>query len=465
MSAQPGAAALAAEPLRSASDVVRLFEALAAAEPSRRRPPDALALQPSRELLARIGDPQRALRCIHIAGSKGKGSTALLCEAILGAADLRVGTFTSPHLERWTERYRVGGREVDEGNKGEFVAAAEHVRPHLAALLGATHPPGCFDFATAIAFSLFAHAGVDVAVIEVGLGGRLDPTNVVHPLVSCITSIELEHTDRLGNTLAAIAVEKAGIIKPWVPVVIGDLPREAVAVVEAQATRCAAPLHRLGIEFAADVTRASAEGIAVHLDWGPLALDLTMPVLGPHLAGNAALALACIRQADLLPVAQLADAARRGLARAELPGRTEILGRSPWVVADGAHTESSARALMRSLDVLDCRERHMVVSISSGKDLAALLPILAAKASSFVATRADRQRSLEPGAIANWVRNHFPGIPVRVVDDPVEAVTTTLVHVPDDSLMCVTGSVYAAGAARAALALPAVERHGPGNLS
>lgn len=449
MSAQPGAVSLAAAPLRSTSDVVRLFEALAAAEPSRRRPPDALALQPARELLARIGSPQQALRCIHIAGSKGKGSTALLCEAILGAADLRVGTFTSPHLQRWTERYRVGGREVGEA---EFVAAAERVRPHLAALLGATHPPGCFDFATALAFSLFAHAGVDVAVIEVGLGGRLDPTNVVHPLVSCITSIELEHTDRLGNTLAAIAGEKAGIVKPWVPVVIGDLPREAVAVVETQATRCAAPLHRLGIEFAAAVTRTSAEGMAVHLDCGPLALDLTMPVLGPHLAGNAALALACIRHADLLPVAQLADAARRGLARAVLPGRTEILGRSPWVVADGAHTESSARALMRALDVLDCRERHMVVSISSGKDLAILLPILAANASSFVATRADRQRSLEPGAIADWVRQRYPDLPVRIIEDPQQAVRDTLIDLPPDALMCVTGSVYAAGAARAVLA-------------
>ncbi|MBD5804703.1 Folylpolyglutamate synthase [Azoarcus sp. Aa7] len=451
MSAQPSVAALAAEPLRSTGDVVRLFEALAAAEPFRRRPPDALALQPAGELFARIGDPQRTLRCIHIAGSKGKGSTALLCEAILGAADLRVGTFTSPHLQRWTERYRIGGREVGEGDEGELVAAAERVRPHLAALLGAPHPPGCFDFATAIAFSLFEHARVDVAVIEVGLGGRLDPTNVVHPLVSCITSIELEHTDRLGNTLAAIAGEKAGIIKPWVPVVIGDLPREAVAVVEERTTRCAAPLHRLGIEFAAEVKRTSAEGMAVHLDCGPLALDLTMPVLGPHLAGNAALALACIRHADLLPIAQLADAARRGLARAVLPGRTEILRRSPWVVADGAHTETSARALMRSLEVLDCRERHMVVSISSGKDLATLLPILASKASSLVATRADRQRSLEPVAIADWVRQRFPDLPVRVIEDPEQAVRDTLIDLPPDSLMCVTGSVYAAGAARAVL--------------
>ncbi|WP_407280747.1 cyanophycin synthetase [Aromatoleum evansii] len=443
-------AVAAAQPLRHADDLARLIDALVAAEPLRPYPPAALAPQPVGELLARIGNPERALRCIHVAGSKGKGSTVLLCEAILGAAGLRVGSYTSPHLQRYSERYRVGGREIGEAG---FVAAAERVRPHLAALLSDPHPPGFFDFATAIAFALFESERVDVALIEVGLGGRRDPTNVISPLVSCITSIELEHTDRLGTTLAAIAGEKAGIIKPWVPVVIGELPREAFALVETQATTCAAPLHRLGIEFAAEVTRADAEGLALRLDCGPLALDLALPVLGPHLAGNAAMALACIRHADLLPLPQLADAARRGLAQVTLPGRTEILRRAPWVVADGAHTEASTLALMRSLEVLPSSERHMVVSISSGKDLATLLPILASKAASLVVTRADRQRSLEPITIADWVRQRFPDLPVRIIDDPLQAVRDTLIDLPPDSLMCVTGSVYAAGAARAVLAV------------
>ncbi|QTQ38592.1 Dihydrofolate synthase/folylpolyglutamate synthase [Aromatoleum petrolei] len=412
-------------------------------------PPAELALQPVSRLLARIGNPQRALRSIHVAGSKGKGSTVLLCEAILGAAGLRVGSYTSPHLQRYSERYRVGGREIDEAG---FVAAAERVRPHLAELLHDAYPPGFFDFATAIAFALFASERVDVALIEVGLGGRRDPTNIVSPLVSCITSIELEHTDRLGTTLAAIAGEKAGIIKPWTPVVIGELPREAFAVVEAQATRCAAALHRLGTEFATEVMRADTNGLALRVDCGPLALDLALPVLGPHLAGNAAMAIACIRHADLLPLPQLAEAARHGLAQVALPGRTEILRRAPWVVADGAHTETSARALMRALDTLSCRERHLVVSISSGKDLATLLPILASKADSLVATRADRQRSLDPIVIVGWLRQRYPDLPVRIIEDPQQAVRETLLDLPPDALLCVTGSVYAAGAARAVLA-------------
>ncbi len=448
MNTRPDVAALASEPLRQSGDVVRLFEALAAAEPGRRRPPPGLALQPVSELLARVGNPHRGLRCIHIAGSKGKGSTALLCEAILTAAGLRVGTYTSPHLQRWSERFRVGGREVGEA---ELVAAAERLRPQLAALSDAEHPPGFFDFLTATAFALFEQAGVDVAVIEVGLGGRLDATNVVQPLVSCITSIELEHTERLGTSYAAIAGEKAGIIKPGVPVVVGSLPADALSAVKARAARCAAPLRRLGCEFRARLASASAHGLALHIDSDTLALDLTMPVLGPHLAGNAALALACVQHSGLLPRQRLAAAAREGLARGTLPGRTEILRRGPWVVADGAHTASSARALVRSLDVLNCRERHMVISLSAGKDLATLLPILASSASSLVATRADRQRSLEPAAIAAWAGSHLPRLPLRIIEDPRHAVRTTYSSLAPDSLMCVTGSVYAAGAAKTAM--------------
>lgn len=257
--------------------------------------------------LAPIGDPHRGLRCIHIAGSKGKGSTALLCEAILGAAGLRLGTCTSPHLQRWSERFRVGGREVDDTDPG---VAAERLRAQLAALLGAAHPPGFFDFLTATAFALFEQARVGVAVIEVGLGGRLDATNVIQPRVSCITSIELEHTERLGMTHAAIASERAGVIKAGIPVVIGTRPAEALAAVKATAADCAAPTHRLGREFDAHLASASADGLKLCIRSGALALDLAMLVLGPHLAGNAALALACVQHSRLWPPRRIADAAR-----------------------------------------------------------------------------------------------------------------------------------------------------------
>ena len=175
-----------------------------------------VGLEPVRALLARLGDPQLAQPCIHVAGSKGKGSTVLLCEALLSASGRRVGAFTSPHLERWTERIRIDGREVEAA---ALVAAFNEVRPHVEALLSEQpeSAPSFFDATTAAALLCFRTAGVEWALLEVGLGGRLDSTNIVSPAVTCITSIELEHTDKLGHTLGAIAGEKAGILKAGVP--------------------------------------------------------------------------------------------------------------------------------------------------------------------------------------------------------------------------------------------------------
>jgi dihydrofolate synthase/folylpolyglutamate synthase len=200
------------------------------ASPRRER----LSLAPIRALLDRLGAPERGLSVIHVAGSKGKGSTALFAESVLRAAGARVGTFTSPHLERWTERFRIDG---DGGAADRLAAAVAELRPHVDALrdAGGDTVPSFFDATTAAALLLFRDLRVDHAVLEVGLGGRLDSTNAVAPAVCCITSIELEHTDLLGDTLAAIAGEKAGILKPGVPAVCGELPREAFAVVERRA--------------------------------------------------------------------------------------------------------------------------------------------------------------------------------------------------------------------------------------
>ena len=221
-----------------------------------RRPPGAaplrVDLRPVRALLERVGHPERDLRIFHVAGSKGKGSVALLAEAVLAAAGHRVGTFTSPHLESWTERFRVDGAPVSEAELGRVL---EVLRPAVEAFRpDAENPaPTWFDVTTAAAFLLFRRARVDHAVVEVGLGGRLDSTNAARASVACITSIELEHTDRLGHTLAAIAGEKAGILEPLRPAVVGALPPEALAVVEARARELGSPVVRLGREVEAVV--------------------------------------------------------------------------------------------------------------------------------------------------------------------------------------------------------------------
>jgi dihydrofolate synthase/folylpolyglutamate synthase len=416
-------------------------------------PYERLGLAPIRRLLERLGEPQRGLRVIHIAGSKGKGSTALFAEAICRAAGERVGTFTSPHLERWTERFRLDGREV----AGDLLAAAvARLRPHVDALraVDRASAPTFFDATTAAALLLFETARVDRVVLEVGLGGRLDSTNVVVPGVACVTSIELEHTEKLGDSLAAIAREKAGILKPGVPAVAGNLPPPARAALIERAREVGTEVAWLGRDFDVEVASAGPEGLALRLRDGPLDVAATLPVLGAHQAGNAALALACARRAGVAADTDLAIAAAQGLAMATLPGRIEVLGRSPWLLVDAAHTAVSARALAETLASIPRRRSHIVFSISAGKDMASILAAVLPQADAVTVTRAEPARSLAPEEIAAAVRAADPGLALRVVPNPHLAVRAAREGLASDDLLCATGSVYLAGIARRVLGGP-----------
>ena len=406
-----------------------------------------LGLGPIRALLGRVGDPQRGLAVVHVAGSKGKGSTALLAEALFRAAGRRVGTFTSPHLERWTERFRIDGAELEGSLLG---AAVERLRPHIEALR-AGEPglaPTFFDATTAAALWLFAEAAVDVAILEVGLGGRLDSTNVVRPRVCCITSVELEHTDKLGDTHAAIAGEKAGILKPGVPAVMGPLPGEAEAVVAARARALGVPLARFGADFGVEVLARSASGTRLRYWDGPRELDLELPVLGAHQAANAALALASARRAGVVAGSELDEVAPRAFASATLPGRVELLQRRPWIVVDGAHTPASARALREALAVLPRSRTGLVLSVSADKNLGALLAQLVPAADEVTVTRAEPARSLRAEEVARAVAAAAPNTPLRVVPNPHLALRAARQRIGSEDLLCVTGSVYLAGIAR-----------------
>jgi dihydrofolate synthase/folylpolyglutamate synthase len=413
-----------------------------------------LGLGPIQRLLDALGNPERALSVIHVAGSKGKGSTALFAESVLGALGERVGTFTSPHLRSWSERFRLGGCEAG----GERIAAAvERVRPFADALRAECpdDAPTFFDATTAAALVLFAEEGVDRAVLEVGLGGRLDSTNAVAPAVSCITSIELEHTEKLGDTLAAIAGEKAGILKAGVPCVAGPLAPEAAEVVVARARALGSPLFRLGEEIALAVDGGAAEGARASLRYAEpdgFAFETTLGVPGEHQARNAALAVAAVRRLGVHPPAALAAAAAAGLAGASLPGRVEVLGRDPWVIVDSAHTAASARALAEVLEQLRVRRTHLVLSISVGKHLAAILEALLPLAAAVTVTRAEPRRSLDPVEVAAAARTARPGVEIRVVPNPHLAVRAAREALGADEALCVTGSFYLAGIGREVLA-------------
>jgi dihydrofolate synthase/folylpolyglutamate synthase len=418
-----------------------------------------LSLEPVQRLLARVGEPQRGLRVVHVAGSKGKGSTALLSEGLLRAAGLSTGTFTSPHLERWTERFRIDGREVE----GDALAAAiGGLRPHVDALREAAEPPSFFDVTTAAAFQLFAEARVDVAVVEVGLGGRLDSTNVVAPVVCCITSIELEHTEKLGDTLAAIAGEKAGIAKAGVPLVTGALAPEAAAVVEARARTLGCPLARLDRELGREVLAEGLDGSRFRFTDGAFSLTLELAAAGRHQADNAALALACVRRTGCVGDDALAAAAARALPAVELPGRVEIVARSPWIVVDGAHTAASARALAATLARIPRRSSHLVLSVSAGKDLRAICEALVPEADLVTVTRAEPVRSLDPQLVAEAARAVAGRAEVRVVPNPHLALRAARESLAADGLLCASGSFYLAGIARRVLREPSAESRTPG---
>ncbi len=436
-------------PIRNAAEAAAYLEGLI----DREKRPDfdykRIDLGPIRQLIRRLDHPERDLPALHIAGSKGKGSTALFAEAVLRAAGRRVGTFTSPHLESWTERFRIDGREV-EGSK--LARAVDRIRPHADALrLGdAALVPSFFDVTTAAALVLVREASVDFAILETGLGGRLDSTNVCVPAVTCVTSIELEHTDKLGSRLGEIAAEKAGILKHGVPAVVGPLPPEARAVVVERALEVGAPVVELGRSFRFELLEQSLDGLRLRLEDEALDVEVRVPVMGAHQAVNAALAVACVRRA-LGAEASLSSAVTRGLAAAKLPGRVEVLQRDPTLIVDSAHTAVSARSLAASLSRLPRRRTRLVLSISAGKDLASILEALLPVATEVTVTRAEPARSLAPGEIAAAIRAVAPGVPVNVIPNPHLAVRAARDGLGPGDCLCATGSVYLAGIARRVL--------------
>jgi dihydrofolate synthase / folylpolyglutamate synthase len=419
-----------------------------------------LDLEPIRRLLKRLGNPEKSLSIVHVAGSKGKGSTCLLAEAILGAAGERVGTFTSPHLESWCERFRIAGRQVDGSTLAD---AVEGVRPHVEALK-AEDPdkaPTFFDATTATALLLFSRAQVSRVLLEVGLGGRLDSTNAVEPAVTCITQIELEHTDKLGDTLSAIAGEKAGIIKPSVPCIAGPLVPEARDVVAERARSVGAPLFALGGEISVErleKSEWSRYGVGgdvaqafVYRESAGFELATGLSVLGEHQTDNAAIAIAALRRLGHRTDDEWVEAVRLGLASVHLPGRLEVLREGPWLVVDSAHTRESAVSLRRALDGIPAASRHLVLSISRDKPSEEILQTLLEGVDSVWATCAEPLRSMEPGELARLCARVAPGCRVRCEPDPRVAVERARDLLAEDDLLCCTGSVYLAGAARGVL--------------
>lgn len=429
-------------PVTGYRDIERLLLSRVRADPRPYAARGAIAGKAVRALLARVGDPQQHLRFLHVAGSKGKGSVALLAECLLRAAGEAVGTYTSPHLQRWNERIRVHGAPVDDTT---LAAALETLRPHVAALdaHGDALAPSFFDLVTAAGLLVFARSHCRVVVLEAGLGGLYDATNVVTPAACCITSIELEHTDKLGPTLADIATHKAGIIKTGAAVVTAALPAPAQAVVAARCAAVGTRELRLDRDWWLQSQPWAAASRRVQYReaqaLGGYRCDFTLHHPAAHMAINAGLAIALLRAAGF-------DTPAHALADCPLPGRAQVLRERPWIVIDGAHTPASLQALACTLDALPAARRRFLVSATHGKSLAALAALVDG-CDALVVTRADASRSAPPAAIARELASLAPHVTARVIENPRAALAALRESLDVDCVLCVCGSMYLAGIA------------------
>jgi dihydrofolate synthase/folylpolyglutamate synthase len=403
-----------------------------------------LNLERMRDALARAGHPERGLRCAHIAGTKGKGSTAAMLAQIARSAGLRTGLYTSPHLLSFTERIQVNSEPIAED---VFAALVETVVPLIEAMHWTEHgSPTFFEVSTLLALLYFQQQQVGLAVLETGMGGRLDATNVVTPLATAITIIALDHTVELGDTLDLIAGEKAGILKPGVPVV--SAPQEPLAgdTIARIAREVGAPLYRVGEEITVQPsTRREEDGQAFSIT-GRLGryADLWCPLLGDHQRINAAVAIGlaeCLREAGL-PLD--AEAIRAGIGSVVWPGRLQVLHDRPLLILDGAHDPASIEALLLALDRhFPGRPRRYVVGFSREKDWRQMLRQLAPTAVELVFTAAESPRAVPPEELA--AEASPLGTPGAVMPDPAQALATTLAQAAPDDLICATGSLFLVG--------------------
>jgi len=387
-----------------------------------------LQLDRVREAAAALGHPERSAPAFHVAGTNGKGSTAAMLAAMLAAAGRRVGLYTSPHLVSFRERIVIGGVPISETEVVEGVA-------RIRGVLGNDRGLTCFEMITLLAWSTFAARGVDVQVLEVGLGGRLDATNVVAPEVAVITNIGRDHEQYLGSEVAAIAAEKAGIIKAGVPVVSGATG-EAAAVIGTRAAALASPLETLGRDFSLEpgpngtlAYRSSAGAIA------PLGLGL----LGAHQRRNAALA---VRALELAPAfTPPAAAVRAGLGGVAWRGRLQVVQREPLVLLDGAHNPPGMDALVEEVRSLAAgRPVRVLFGVMRDKAWHSMLRSIGGLATEIVLTRPRQARSADPTELAVAVTG-----PVRVHPDPIAAYRELLAASAPHEVVLVTGSLFLVG--------------------
>ena len=399
-----------------------------------------LGLQRTQALLHALGDPHELLQGVHVAGTNGKGSVCAMLTSVLQAAGYRVGLMPKPHLVSYTERIQVDQRPIPEA---DFAALLTEVQPVISKVAAELGPPTEFEILTSAALYYLARAGIDLLVCEVGLGGRLDSTNVLDLGVEVITNISLDHTQHLGSTLEAIAAEKAGILKPDSLAITAAQP-PALPVIEAAARQQRIPLLRLGHEIELRALDREWAGIEATITTpAGTYRDLRVPLLGLHQAENAALAVAAIDGLRSRGWEVSDGAMRDGLARTHWPGRLEVLDRHPIVLVDGAHNPAGLeRSLAAVRRLAKGRQLVIVFGAMKDKDLPAMLSQLRAMDAPVIFSAIDWHRAALPADLA-----HQFGEPAEVAASAKEAISRARERAGANGLVLVCGSLYLVGEA------------------
>ena len=398
-----------------------------------------LGMERIEDLLKELNNPEQKVRTIHVTGTNGKGSVTSMITNILLVSGLKVGKFTSPHLVRYNERIEVDGKEISDE---DFALVVTAVRRAVESVMAkGTDQPTQFEVLTAAAFLHFALQKLDYAVIEVGLGGLWDSTNVITPVVSVITNVSLDHTDRCGKTVEEIAMQKAGIIKDGVPVVTAA-EGEALGPIQAMALFKQAPLYIYGKAFTGQEVASSMEGQTFTLSAGDYHSNYDVKLPGAHQILNTAVAVVAAKLASKQDSRINELALHQGVALTKWPGRLERISQKPDVILDGAHNPAGAAVLRAALDkYYSGKKICFIFGMMGDKDISQVITTLFRKEDTIYTVRADEgARAAEPEALAEQI-----GSQAQAMHDLAAAYKTALAEVGEDGLVCVCGSLYLVG--------------------
>lgn len=431
-------------PIRTFRNAVAFLESLPNFEkvPPGRNVARTMKLSRMQKLAAALGNPQKQFRCAHIAGTKGKGSTCAMLAAMLRNNGLNVGLYSSPHLMDVRERIQVNDRFISEADMAKLVAKVAAVARSMK-----NDRPTYFEVLTAVAFLYFAQRKIDIAVIETGLGGRLDATNIVRPDVVGITNISFDHMQFLGNTITQIAEEKAGIFKPGVPVIAAQQIPDAKKTLIRVAQKVGCPMMFAGedFEFSSrfEASRATGPQTRICVSTTTSHFEhLHVPLLGEHQAMNCAVAIGMLDQLKQRGFKVDPELSIAGLAKVSLPGRMEVIHHEPRVIVDGAHNAASIEALMRAIGQNVTYDSMVVIFGCNGdKDVEGMLKLLALGADKVIFTRSTNARAVPPAELAANFKE-WTGRAEQFAETLEDSLAIAGKAVARDDLICITGSFY-----------------------